>query len=404
VEPPSCAIPAATGANFLFSASSRNYHLTMSDPTIELLKDLVAIDSVNPSLVPGGAGEREIGERVAAELRRYGMEVVVSEAAPGRTNVVGVLEGSGSGPTLMLCGHSDTVGVEGMAAPFDPVERDGKLFGRGTQDMKGGVASILGAARKLAEGSLIRKGRVVVAIVADEEYASIGAEAIVRDWKADAAIVTEPTDLVIGIGHKGFEWVEIDTHGVAAHGSRPDDGVDAIVLMGRVLDRLGALDRGFIARPHPLLGRPSVHASLISGGRELSTYPDHCRLSIERRIVDGEAPRISLAEMETILRELHEADPRFHAEARFLFSRPAYLTPEGHALPRLIAEALGERKATIGAMSFWTDAAILGGAGIASVVFGPGGAGLHGIEEYVRIDEVLACRDAIVQTAARYCG
>jgi acetylornithine deacetylase len=375
----------------------------MSDPTIDLLKDLVAIDSVNPSLVPGGAGEREISERIAAEMRGYGMDVVVSEAAPGRTNVVGVLEGSGSGPTLMLCGHSDTVGVEGMAAPFDPIERDGKLFGRGTQDMKGGVAAILGAARRLAEGSQVHKGRLLVAIVADEEYASIGAEAIVRDWKADAAIVAEPTDLVIGIGHKGFEWVEVDTHGVAAHGSRPDDGVDAIVLMGRVLGRLGALDNSFTTRPHPLLGRPSVHASLITGGRELSTYPDHCRLSIERRTVDGEAPRISLSEIEAILGELRETDPRFRAEARFLFSRPAYLTPEWHDLPRLIAESLCDRKATVGAMSFWTDAAILGGAGIASVIFGPGGAGLHGVEEYVRVDEVLACRDAMVATATRYC-
>src|SRR5258708_4752072 len=128
----------------------------MTDPTIELLKDLVAIDSVNPSLVPGGAGEHKIGERIAAEMRGYGMDVVGSEAARGRSSVVGAIEGSGRGPTLMLCGHSDTVGVEGMAAPFDPIERDGKLFGRGTQDMKGGVAAILGAARKLAMESWVR--------------------------------------------------------------------------------------------------------------------------------------------------------------------------------------------------------------------------------------------------------
>src|SRR5258705_5064386 len=215
----------------------------MQDPTIALLKDLVAIDSVNPSLVPGGAGEGAIAERLAAELRAARIDVQVSAVEPGRPNVYGVIESGRAGPSLMLCGHSDTVGVEGMAAPFDPVVRDGKLFGRGAQDMKGGVASILGAARRLAPSPAGLAGRVIVAIVADEEYASIGADAAVQEWKADAAIVTEPTDLTIGIGHKGFEWVQVETSGIAAHGSRPDDGVDAILMMGRVLAELDALAR-----------------------------------------------------------------------------------------------------------------------------------------------------------------
>jgi len=370
----------------------------MTDPTIELLRDLVAIDSVNPSLVPGGAGEAAIADRIASELHAAGLDVQVSEAAPGRPNVFGVLD-RGPGPALMLCGHSDTVGVEGMSAPFDPVLRDGRLFGRGAQDMKGGVAAMLGAARRLAQSPAGLAGRVIVAIVADEEYASLGAEAAVKDWTADAAVVAEPTDLAIGIGHKGFEWVEVVTHGVAAHGSRPDDGIDAILRMGRVLAELEALDRRFIAGPpHPLLGRPSLHASLIQGGRELSTYPDRCALSIERRTVVGEAPGTLLGEAESILRRLREADPRFQAEARPLFARPPYLTPEGHPLPRRLREAL-DRETRVGAMSFWTDAAILGAAGIASVVFGPGGAGLHGLDEYVRVDEVLACRDALVMLA-----
>lgn len=304
----------------------------------------------------------------------------------------------------MLCGHSDTVGVEGMTAPFDPVIRDGKLFGRGAQDMKGGVAAILGAARELVASPAGLKGRVIVAIVADEEYASIGAEAAVKDWSADAAVVCEPTDLAIGIGHKGFEWVEVETHGVAAHGSRPDDGVDAILMMGRVLAGMESLEQRFIAAPpHPILGRPSVHASLVSGGRELSTYPDLCKLSIERRTVSGEPPKALMGEVEGILDRLRVADPRFRAEARFLFDRSPYLTPEEHALPQILRRSL-DRKTTVGALSFWTDAAILGAAGIASVVFGPGGAGLHGIEEYVHIDEVLACRDALVETARRFCA
>jgi acetylornithine deacetylase len=366
------------------------------DRLINLLKELIAIDSVNPSLVPGGAGEAEIAQRIADELRHAGLDVTVTEVAPGRPNVVGVIDAKSPGPSLMLCGHSDTVGVEGMAAPFDPVERDGKIFGRGAQDMKGGVAAIVDAARMLAETNAIRRGRLIVAIVVDEEYASIGAEGLVKDWTADAAIVCEPTDLAIGIGHKGFEWVEVTTHGVAAHGSRPADGVDAIAMMGRVLAGLERLEQRFIASPpHPLLGRASVHASLIRGGRELSTYPDLCRLSIERRTVGGES---SLAEVNEILDELRAADPRFVAEARLTFSRAPYLTPEGHPLPRIVRESAG-RDVPVIATSFWTDASILGAAGIASVVFGPGGAGLHGIEEHVRMDEVAACRDALVRAA-----
>src|SRR5450432_820899 len=221
----------------------------MSDPTIELLKDLVAIDSVNPSLVAGGAGEGPIAQRIAVEMRSAGLDVQIVEAAPGRPNVFGVIESGRPGPALLLCGHSDTVGVEGMKAPFDPVIRDGKLFGRGAQDMKGGVAAILSAARALAAAPAGLAGRVIVAIVADEEYASVGADAVVQSWTADAAVVTEPTDLVIGIGHKGFEWVEVETHGIAAHGSRPDDGVDAILMMGRVLGALETLEERFSAGP-----------------------------------------------------------------------------------------------------------------------------------------------------------
>jgi acetylornithine deacetylase len=209
----------------------------MPDPVISLLCDLVAIDSVNPSLVPGAGGELQIAEAIAAHMRGIGLDVHLQDAVPGRPNVVGVLEGLEHGRSVMLCGHTDTVGVAGMAAPFDPVIRDGRLYGRGAQDMKSGVAAMIDAAR-LARERGFRKGRIVIAAVVDEEYASIGADALVREWKTDAAIVTEPTDLKIGIGHKGFAWATIETKGRAAHGSRPLDGRDAIIRMGRVLSRL----------------------------------------------------------------------------------------------------------------------------------------------------------------------
>jgi acetylornithine deacetylase len=378
----------------------------MRDPAISLLAELVSIDSVNPALVNGGAGETEIAEAVSRHLQASGLRVERQDAAPGRPNIVGILEGVRPGRSLMLCGHLDTVGVQGMAAPFHPFEREGRLYGRGAQDMKGGLAAILSAAGTLARRGL-PAGRVVVAAVADEEHASIGAAELVKRWKADAAIVTEPTDLAIGVAHKGFSWVEVETLGRAAHGSRPAEGEDAILRMGRVLTRLERLGKELGSRvAHPLLGPASLHASLIHGGRELSTYPDHCVLQLERRTLPGEASDIAVTELREILSALEREDSSFRASVRPLFSQPPYATPDATPIVEDLASVLESSGGTARreGMSFWTDAAILGSAGIPSVIFGPGGAGLHGLEEYVRVEEVLLCRDALVETASRFCA
>lgn len=374
------------------------------DPAISLLRDLVAIDSVNPSLVAGAAGEAAIAARIADELRAIGLDVDIQEVRPGRPNVIGLLEASQPGRALMYCGHVDTVSVEGMDRPFDPVEQDGRLYGRGAQDMKGGVAAMIDAARAVA-GRLTR-GKLIVAAVVDEEYASIGADALVTQWHAQAAVVTEPTDLQIAVGHKGFSWVAIDTRGRAAHGSRPKDGRDAIAYMGRVLARLDELDRDLQARPpHPILGTGSLHASLIAGGREWSSYPDRCSLKMERRTTVGEAGEVALDEVLAILSDLRREDPGFEADARLVFSRPPYEIPSDHELVRTLAGILRARGQSdvVSGMSFWTDAAILGHAGIPSLLFGPGGAGLHGTDEYVRVDDVTACRDALADLALAFC-
>jgi acetylornithine deacetylase len=375
------------------------------DFTTRLLRDLVAVDSVNPSLVPGAAGEGAIADLIARELRSIGLGVELQDVSPGRPNVVGILEGRGPGRSLMLCGHIDTVGVEGMARPFDPVIKDGRLFGRGSQDMKGGVAAMIGAVRDLAVAGLER-GRVIIACVVDEEYESIGAEALVTKWRADFGVVTEPTDLQIAIGHKGFVWVEIETGGRAAHGSRPRDGRDAIARMGRVLVRLERLDREVQARAaHPIMGTGSLHASIIAGGRELSSYPDRCTLQIERRTVAGESEDTVLREVTSILGELRKDDPEFEGQARAMFSRPAYEIDRQHELPQQLARAAADagRDASITGMSFWTDAAVMGFAGIPSVLFGPGGAGLHSIEEYVNLEDVAICREALARLARIVC-
>src|SRR5262245_41057190 len=227
----------------------------MTDSTINLLRDLIAIDSVNPSLIPGAAGEKEIAGLIAMRLRAVGMDVEVQAVSGDRSNVIGFIEGVRKGRTLMLCGHMDTVGVAGMQAPFDPIEKDGRIYGRGSQDMKGGLAAMMGAAIHFAANGSLPAGRLIIAGVIDEEQASLGAEKLVTKWGADAAVIGEPTDMKIAVGHKGFEWVEITTEGVAAHGSRPADGRDAIMRMGRVLSRLENLGRRLQSRPpHPIHG------------------------------------------------------------------------------------------------------------------------------------------------------
>ena len=370
------------------------------DPAIQLLRDLVAIDSVNPLLVPGAAGEAAVAAAVSDAMRRIGMDVELQEAAPGRPNVVGVLEGRAAGRSLMFCGHTDTVGVEGMTAPFDPVQRDGRLYGRGAQDMKGGVAAMIDAARIVADAGVAR-GRLVIAAVIDEEYASAGADALVSRWRADAAVVTEPTDLAIAVAHKGFAWIEVETHGRAAHGSRPAEGRDAIVRMGRVLLALEELDRALQRRsPHALVGTASLHASLIDGGRELSSYPDRCTLKLERRTLPGETPDQVLEEIRTVIRSAGE-----EAEVRNLFHRSPLTCDRDAGIARCVrssAEAVTGRAPREAGVQFWMDAAIFGEAGIPTVNYGPSGEGAHEPVEWVDAESLVTCARVLAECAPTY--
>lgn len=363
---------------------------------VALTRELVAIDSVNPSLVAGAAGERAIGDWLAGYLRRAGFDVEVQDVAPGRPNVVAMADGRGAGPTRLLCGHTDTVGVEGMADPFRPVVRDGRLYGRGAQDMKAGLAAMVAAAERWLEGPRTGAGRVIVAAVADEEYASLGGEVLARRWKADEAVIPEPTGMAVAITHKGFSCVDVVTHGRAAHGSRPADGIDAVLLMGRVLARLESLDRELQSRsPHPRLGTGSLHAGRIVGGSELSVYPARCSLQVERRTLPGEPLDVALTEVGAILDQLGRSDPSFRADVTLLLARPAYGIDERHPLPRMLRRLAADcgREASVTGMSFWTDAALLGAAGVPTVLFGPRGAGLHGVHEHVVVDDIGCCAE-----------
>jgi acetylornithine deacetylase len=358
----------------------------------DLAAALVRIDSVNPALIAGAAGEAELAKFVSEWLEQAELEVEVVEPVPGRPSVVAIARGTGGGRALLLNAHLDTVGTEAMEKPFDARVEDGRLYGRGSYDMKGALAAAMLA---LADASRMGlAGDVILTAVADEEVASLGTEAVLGRVAADAAIVCEPTELQVAIAHRGFAGFEIETHGVAAHGSRPDLGVDAIAKMGHVLVALEELGRRLQAgRRHPLVGAGSLHASLIEGGQEFSSYPARCLLTGERRTLPGE----TAAEIEADLRTAAG-----DAEVRLLVSRQPFEVDEGHELVHALGAAAGV-SGVIG-VPFWTDAALVAAAGIPTVLFGPAGEGAHAAVEWVDVSSLVRCREVYAAVAAALCS
>ncbi|MFQ5400505.1 MAG: ArgE/DapE family deacylase [Anaerolineae bacterium] len=378
-----------------------------NDYLVKTLTDLVRINSINPSLSPGGAGEAAIGAYVAGAMRDLGLAVTTTEIEPGRVNVVGRLKGQGHGRSLLLNAHLDTVGVEGMEEPFSAAIRDGRLYGRGSYDMKGSLAAMITAAKALTEAGVALAGDLLVTAVADEEYRSIGTADLVQRVHADAAIVTEPTDLKLCRAHRGFIWYEVETLGRAAHGSRYNEGIDANMRMGRFLAQLDLLEQALRQRPpHPLAGPPSLHAARLNGGTEISIYAARCLLQIERRTVPGETEAQATAELQAIIDEL-AADPTFKASVRPIFQREPFEVAADTSIVAAVEEAaarhLGRRPAHIG-QTFWTDAALLADAGIETVLLGPAGHGLHSAEEWVDLRSVADLSHILAQTAADFCG
>jgi len=375
---------------------------------VELLKDLVKIDSVNPSLVPGAAGEAEIAEYLREWMIAQGLYTELIVVEPGRPNVVGVLKGTGSGKSLMLNGHIDTVGVDYMTIdPFDPKVEDGRLYGRGSFDMKGGLSASLGAVKAIVDSGVELSGDVVVACVCDEEFASIGTEHLMKDRRVDAAIIGEFTGFNIQVAHKGFAWIDVVTHGFAAHGSAYKSGVDAIAKMGHVLIGLEALQNILLEDEHPLVGPGSVHASIIGGGRELSTYPDRCKLEIERRLIPGETREDVETEMQHLLQSLSEDDPKFKADYKITFYRgPMEISPEEEICKLLEEETkriLGVVPRFIGG-SGWMDTQIIYEKGIPAVAYGPNGDGAHAAVEWVDLDSVYKGAQVQAEVIKRFCA
>jgi acetylornithine deacetylase len=373
---------------------------------IELLRKLVAIDSINPDLVPGSPGEEKIAHFISDWFERAGLEVVWDEPVPGRPNVIGIARGTGGGRSLLLNAHMDTVGILDMERPHEPFIQDNRLYGRGAYDMKGGLAAIMAAGAAAKKRAL--HGDVIITAVADEEYASIGTASIVKNWHADAAIVTEPTELNICTAHKGFVWLDIETEGIAAHGSRPDLGVDAIVKMGKVLVGINELDGSLRSSPsHRLLGSGSVHASLIQGGQELSSYPNHCFLSVERRSVPGETLQKVEAEMTEIIEQIASSDPTFKASVKTRMVREPFEASLDEQIVQTLfhktSMILGHEPIEVGHTG-WMDSALLSASGIPTVIFGPGGEGAHAVVEWSNLEHVERCAEILTAVAEEFCA
>lgn len=373
---------------------------------VALTRELVRIDSRNPSLANGAPGEGAIARALRDILVAWGLSAELHDALPGRPNVVATLRGSGGGRSLMFNGHIDVVDVEGMThGPFDALERSGRIYGRGACDMKGGVAAMCAAAARLT-GQL--KGDVIIAAVADEEWRSAGtSELLASGVRADAAIVTEPTRLRVMPAHKGFAWIDVRVHGRAAHGSRWDIGVDAIRHAGLVLAELDRIDAEELPKKsHPLLGRPSLHAGGIQGGNGISTYPERCVLQVERRTIPGETRSDALADVERACGAVRKRHDTFRADVEMTFSQP----PSDVATNAPVVKALSDVIRAAGlatepaGMSAWTDAALLNAAGIPAICFGPGDMGLaHAAEEYIEGREIEVAADTLAAFARNWC-
>jgi acetylornithine deacetylase len=376
--------------------------------TLNLLTNLVSINSVNPLCDPTGKGEAEISLFLAGEMQKLGLDIHRSEIQPGRFNLIGRLPGTGNGKSLMFNAHTDTVGAGGMLSAFSPRVMDGRLYGRGAVDMKASLAAMLSTVQALRTAGIQLKGDLFLAAVADEEFGSIGTETLVHQFRTDGAVVTEPTNMQICRGHRGYVHFQVNVYGKAAHGSRYDEGIDANLMMGRFLGKLAEVEKELRQQtPAPLVGIPSLHAGLLQGGTELSIYAAKSTVFIERRTIPDEKPEVIMQEFQEILDNLNKQDPLFYGTVEIVTRREPFEVPGDAEIVRSLEEAMLQVLHTPPMHSgqwFWTDAALLAAAGIETVVLGPTGGGLHSDLEWVDLESVYQLAGVLAHLTQDYCG
>lgn len=375
---------------------------------LALTRALVACDSRNPAFASDAPGEGAVAQLLADTLTHWGFTVDLVDVVPGRPNVIARIGGGSGGRSLILNGHLDTVGVAGMTHdPYAADIRDGRLYGRGSCDMKAGVAAMCAAAWHAARHEL--GGEVIVTAVVDEEWASIGTRHLLdMGVRAHAAIVTEPTRLAICPAHRGFSWADVRVEGRAAHGSRYDIGIDAVTHAALLLAELDTYQRDVLPSiTHPLLGRASFHAGPIQSDGTLSAYPAWCTVGLERRTLPGEDGAHFVHEIEAAIDRVAARTPNFRASVTAgLVQQPNDVAVDHELVQglRTAAKAVGT-PAPIEGLSCWTDAALLTAAGIPAICFGPGDIGLaHAAEEYCPVDEISVATDVLTRFITDWCG
>lgn len=373
-------------------------------PVAQLLLELVAIDSTNPLLVPGAAGEGAVVRFLAERLDRSGLESDVWDVAPGRPNLAARLRGNGDGRSLILCGHSDVVGADPEG--FQPRLADGRVWGRGALDMKGGIAAAVVAVERLAAGPRLA-GDVLLALCADEEWRSAGAEALVARYRAEGAILPEPTGLDVVTSHGGFAWYDLVSEGVEAAGDDTARGLDAISLLGPSIAAVADLDRRLAGASSESGPRGSVHSSVVQGGDTYPSYPGRCRLSVERCLVPGETVGHADDEMVALLAASERADTRFRGSWSRLVGRDPVVLDDGEPVVAAVVEAAARELGRPVQPRYdmgWMDSGILSEAGIPCVVFGPAGHGEHTAEEWVDAHSLDVCSRVLEEAARSFCS
>jgi len=363
----------------------------MENSIVDLLSELVRINSVNLTL-SHGPGENEIAKYIRHRLDELELGPEIQTIAPDRYNVIAVVSGSNPGKSLLLNGHLDTVGVEGMDDPFILRQQGDRLYGRGTYDMKGSLAVMLLLAEYFTRHPPPHD--IFLTFVADEEDKSIGMDHLVEKWLPDispppiGAVFLEPTEEDIGVCHKGFSWYELEVAGKAAHGSRPEEGIDAILPLRSALNELNKIQADLLNRePDPLLGHAALHSSIIAGGTELSMIPRNSHLQWERRTLPGESEQDLERGLERTVRAVGNHPGNHEVKGRKLFLRPPYRVPDNAEILSRLQKA-SPQSSSVG-FSFWADSALAGKAGIPSVLFGPIGHGAHAVDEWVSLKSLL---------------